>query len=253
MLPVVWEADRDSASGRGRAFVDAPDGWVRMWEAIGALLPSAFGVAISPVPIIAVILMLGTPRARSNGPAFALGWIVGLAVVSTVVVLAASGSDEPDSGPSTTVNVIKLVFGLLFLVLSVGQWRKRPRPGVEPVIPKWMQSIDQFTAVKSAGLGVLLSGVNPKNLALTVVAAATIAQAGLTAGSATVAVAVFVVISSITVAGPVLFYLIARDTAERALAPVKQYMSDHNAVIMFIVLLILGAKLVGDGIAVLAT
>jgi hypothetical protein len=40
-----------------------------MGQAIGDLLPSAVGVAISPVPIIAVILMLGTPRARSNGPA----------------------------------------------------------------------------------------------------------------------------------------------------------------------------------------
>jgi Sap, sulfolipid-1-addressing protein len=44
-------------------------------EAIGDLLPSAVGVALSPIPIVAVILMLGTPRARSNGPAFAAGWV----------------------------------------------------------------------------------------------------------------------------------------------------------------------------------
>jgi threonine/homoserine/homoserine lactone efflux protein len=224
-----------------------------MWQAIGGLLPSAFGVAISPVPIIAVILMLGTPRARSNGPAFALGWIVGLVVVSVVVVLAASGSDDPDSGPSTTVNAIKLLFGLLFLVMALGQWRKRPRPGAEPVMPKWMRAIDRFTAVKSVGLGALLSGANPKNLALTIAAAASIAQAGLSGGSTAVAIAVFVVIGSVTVAGPVLFYLVAHDTAERSLAAIKQYMSDHNAVIMFIVLLVLGAKLLGDGIAGIAT
>jgi hypothetical protein len=42
-------------------------------EAIGDLLPSAIGVAISPVPIIAVILMLGTPNARATGAAFAAG------------------------------------------------------------------------------------------------------------------------------------------------------------------------------------
>ncbi len=92
-----------------------------MWPAIGDLLPSAVGVALSPVPIIAVIMMLGTPKARSNGPAFAVGWVAGLVIVSVIVVLVASGSDDPDS----------------------------------------------VTAGKSLGLGALLSGANPKNLALT--------------------------------------------------------------------------------------
>ena len=46
-------------------------------------------------------------------------------------------------------------------------------------MPKWMATIDRFTAGKSLGLGAALSGVNPKNLALTLAAAASIAQAGL--------------------------------------------------------------------------
>ena len=66
-------------------------------RAIGDLLPSAIGVALSPVPIIGVILVLGTPRARTNGPAFAVGWIAGLIIVSVIVLLVASGSDDPDS------------------------------------------------------------------------------------------------------------------------------------------------------------
>ena len=41
-----------------------------MGQAMGELLPLAFGVALSPVPIIAVILILGTARARANGVAF---------------------------------------------------------------------------------------------------------------------------------------------------------------------------------------
>ena len=69
-----------------------------MAEGISAVLTFAVGVAISPVPIIAVILMLGTPRARSNGPAFAVGWVLGLVIVSVIVVLVASGADDADSG-----------------------------------------------------------------------------------------------------------------------------------------------------------
>ena len=118
-------------------------------QAIGDLLPSAIGVALSPVPIIAVILMLGTPRARSNGPAFAAGWVIGLVLVSVIVVLVANDSDDPDSGASTGVDIVKLVIGGLFLLMAFGQWRKRPQPGSEPEMPKWMEAIDQFTAGKS--------------------------------------------------------------------------------------------------------
>ena len=223
-----------------------------MWPAIGDLLPTSVGVALRPVPIIALILMLGTPRATTNGPAFAVGWVLGLAIVSTIVVLVASGSDDPDSGSSTAVDVVKLLIGLLFLVMALGQWRKRPKQGQAAVMPSWMSAIDKFTPGKSLGLGAALSGVNPKNLALTLAAASTIAQAGLDGGETTVAIVVFVIIGSVTVAGPVLFYVIAPRRAAGSLNSIKEFMSEHNAVIMMIVLLVLGAKVLGQGIAGLA-
>ena len=48
-----------------------------MGQAIGQILPLAVGVGLSPSPIIAVVVMLGTPQARANGPAFMVGWLVG--------------------------------------------------------------------------------------------------------------------------------------------------------------------------------
>lgn len=222
-------------------------------QAIGGLLPSAIGVALSPVPIIAVILVLGTPKARSNGPAFALGWVGGLVVVSVIVLLVASGASNPNSGSSTAVNAIKLALGAVFLFMAAAQWQKRPKKGAEPTMPKWMETIDTFTPAKSLAFGAALSAVNPKNLALTIAAAGSIAQAGLGAGQDTIAVAVFVVLGSLTVAGPVVFYMLATKKAEGPLVAIKDFMSDHNAVIMFVVLLVLGAKLLGDGIAGLSS
>jgi len=55
-----------------------------MGEAIGAILTPAVGVALSPLPIVAVILMLFSAKARTNGPAFVLGWVIGLAGVLTI-------------------------------------------------------------------------------------------------------------------------------------------------------------------------
>ena len=224
-----------------------------LMTAIGDLLPSAVGVALSPIPIIAVILMLGTPKARSNGPAFAIGWIVGLVVVSIIVLVAASGASDSDSAAATGVEWGKLLLGVLFLALASRQWRGRPKKGETATMPTWMATIDTFTPVKSLVLGATLSGVNPKNLALTAAAAATIAQADLSGGQSAAAVAVFVVLGSVTVVGPVLFFLFASARAAGPLESIKDLMSAHNAVIMMVVLLILGAKLIGAGLAGVST
>ena len=217
-------------------------------DAIGGLLPAAVAVALSPIPIVAVVVVLGAPRARTAGPAFALGWIAGLLAVSVVVVLLVGSASDPDSD-DPGVNWLKLGIGIVFLLMAAKQWTKRPRPGREPEVPGWMATIDSATPPRAALLGMALSGANPKNLALTLTAAASIAEAGLDATDTAIAVAVFTALGSITVAGSVLFYLLAGDRAARPLAAVKQFMADNNAVIMMVVLLLLGAKLLGDGLA----
>ena len=218
-------------------------------QAIGDLLPSAMGVALSPVPIISVILMLGTPRARSNGPAFAVGWVAGLVIVSVIVLLVTGDASDPDSSTTTDVNWVQVAVGVLFLAMAAKQWKSRPKKGEEAEIPKWMATIDTFTPAKSLVLGAALSGANPKNLALTASAAASIAQAGLSGADDAIAIAVFVIIGSLTVAGPVIYYVIAADKAAGPLASIKDFMADHNAVIMMVVLLVLGAKILGQGFA----
>lgn len=217
-------------------------------EAIGAILPAAAGVALSPIPIVAVVLMLSSARARTNGVAFALGWVAGLSVVSVVVLVVAGGSSDPDSAASTGVNGVKVALGVLFLVMAGRQWRKRPKDGEAPEMPTWMASVETITPVRSLGLGVALSAVNPKNLALTLAASASIAQAGLDPSGETAAVAVFVVIGSVTVVGAVLVYLVAPSRAAGPLDRVRRFMSDNNATIMMVILLILGLKILGDGV-----
>ena len=61
-------------------------------------------------------------------------------------------------------------------------------------MPKWMAGIDALSPGKALGLGVLLAGVNPKNLLLTLGAAAGLAQLGLSTTDAVVSLLVFVVV-----------------------------------------------------------
>ena len=224
-----------------------------MGEAIGQVLSLGVGVALSPVPIIAVVLMLGTARARANGPAFVLGWVIGLAVVGTIVLLAASGADASESGePATWVDVLKLVLGCLLVLVAVRQWRGRPREGDEAAFPKWMQTIDTFAPGKALAMGALLSGVNPKNLLLTLGAASAIAQTGIDTGQQAVALAVFVAIGTLGPGLPVAIYFALGPRAKRVLDDLKLWMAAHNAAIMAVLCLVIGTKLIGDAIAGLA-
>ena len=126
-------------------------------QAIGDLLPAAVAVALSPIPIVAIVVVLGTSRARVNGVAFALGWVVGLTVVSAVVVGLLGGSDDADSATATGAGAMQLVLGALLLVLAARKWRSRPRAGDEPEMPKWMDSVDHMSTLRALVLGVALS------------------------------------------------------------------------------------------------
>jgi threonine/homoserine/homoserine lactone efflux protein len=220
-----------------------------MGQAIGQVLAFAVGVAISPLPIIGVVLILATPRARANGPAFLLGWVLGLAILGTVVLLVSSGANASSGGePAKWVSVLKLVLGALLLLVALKQWRGRPRGDDEGQLPKWMQAIDSFGAAKSFGLGAVLASVNPKNFLMTIGAGAAIAQTGISAGQQAGTLAIFILIASIGVGAPVVIFFALGDRSVKVLAELKDWMSGNNAAIMAVLLLVIGAKLIGDGI-----
>lgn len=101
--------------------------------------------------------------------------------------------------------------------------------------------------------GALLADVNPKNLLITVGAAAAIAQTGVSAGDQAVALAVFVVIASLGVGAPVAVFFLLGDRAQKLLAELNDWMAAHNAAIMTVLLLVIAVKLIGDGITGLSS
>jgi threonine/homoserine/homoserine lactone efflux protein len=223
-------------------------------QAIGQALSFGVGVALSPVPIIAVVLMLATPHGRVNGPAFIAGWVFGLAAAGTILLLGASGAEASSSGtPAEWVSIVKIVLGAMLLGLAARQWRGRPQGDAEPELPAWMKTIDTFTPAKAVGMGVLFSAINPKNLILVVGAAAAIAQTGAGAGDQAVALAVFVLLGTLGPGVPVGIYFLMRDRAADILANLRVWMARENATIMAVLCLIIGAKLIGDAISALAT
>lgn len=222
-----------------------------MGEAIGGLLPFAVGVAVSPFPIVGMILMLLTPRARPNGFSFLLGWVAGVVVAGAVflTIFNAIGVSDDEDEPATWTYWLKLVLGAALLVLAVRQWRHRPHPGDDVPMPKWMGALESFTPGRSVGLAVLLSAVNPKNLIFVIGGAAVVVQADLSVGDDVVAWAVFTLIASIGVAAPLAIFLFLGDRATGILDDLKSWMATNNTAVMAVLLLVIGAKLLGDAIA----
>jgi hypothetical protein len=115
-------------------------------------------------------------------------------------------------------------------------------------MPKWMAGIDSFAPGKALGLGLLPGGANPKNLLLEVGAGSALAVSGPSTSEAVVSLIVFVVVGSLTIAGPVVFYLVGGDRAKAPLDSAKGWLVVHNDVVMMVLFLVFGVDLIAKGI-----
>jgi threonine/homoserine/homoserine lactone efflux protein len=116
-----------------------------------------------------------------------------------------------------------------------------------------MSTIDAFTAGKSALVGLLLSAVNPKNLAMSAAAGLAIAQAEISTGQEVGAAIIYVLLGSATVLGPVVVYLVEQDRAARILGEWRVWLADNNAVLTGLLLLVFAVVLIGKGISGLSS
>ncbi len=211
------------------------------------MLPMALGVAVSPIPIIAVIIMLFSARAKSNSIAFATAWFLTIALVGAGIIIVSAGQEMVSSDESGGTQWIKVILGVLLLLMAVKNFRSRPKKGEDSEMPQWLVKIDALTPVKAGGLAVLLAGVNPKNLALIIVGALIIAESGQIDSTTWINLGVFVFVASFTVVVPVVYYLIAGKKAEKILTTWKEWLSRNNAMVMFWLLLIIGVVLITKG------
>jgi threonine/homoserine/homoserine lactone efflux protein len=219
-----------------------------MGSVIGEILPLAVGIAISPIPIIAVILMLLSPRARGTGVGFMIGWLAGIVIAIIVFTLLSSVIPQRSEGGSPVAGVIKIALGLLLVFLALRQWRARPANGEPASMPKWMSAIDSMTTGRSLGLGFLLAAVNPKNLLLAASAGLFVGGAGLTFSQTAVVITIFVLLAACTVIIPVIAYLIAAARLAGPLDKLRGWLVENNATIMSVLLLVIGVAVIGKGL-----
>ena len=209
-------------------------------------LPFAIGVAASAAAVIALVLILQGSRALPSGLSFTLGWVLGVGVVCAVgVAFGLAVSDDP----ARWTQWLKTLLGALLLVAAVRKWRQRVPSGQEPTPPKWMSGLQDSAPGKAAVLGFLLGGINPKNLMLTLGAAATLGAADLSSSELWITGIAYVVVASVTVLVPMGIYVLMRSKADALLANLGEWMKSNSDAITIVVLVIFGVKLLLGGLA----
>lgn len=218
---------------------------------LGETLTYAATISISPVPVIAVILMLRSQRPKTMGLGFLAGWITGIALAVTGMTWIASAipaSDDSADGSQPVAGIARLVLGAALLFLAVKKFRSRPKNGEVQSLPEWLNRVNTMIPSKAPGFGFLLAALNPKNLMMAM--AAGVVFGGAHAGTGTVvgAVALFTLLAGLSVLVPLILYFLAPVKMVGVLDNVMEWLITNSNTIVMVVLAVLGTQIIGQGI-----
>lgn len=223
-----------------------------MLEVVGRLLPVGLAAALSSVPITVLIVILLSSRRKAAAVPYMLGCVVGtLLVVGLVTFLAQLLPETRPRKPPTALVILELLLGLGLIVMGVRSWRRRADTSRAAQLPTWATNLlDTVGPVKALALGVIIE-LRPKSLLLAgVVGIQLHAVSGDT--EALVVVIGYVVLATSTVTIPVLLTITAPGRMEPRLRSASQIMSAEGRVISAVVLVMVGAVVVGAGLQDLA-
>lgn len=220
-----------------------------MNEVIGTLIPLGLAVALSPFPIIMIVVLLGSARPAAKGLAFLLGWVVGITAVVAILTFALDALEASgDSEPNAVAGILRIVLGAGLLFLAVRKFVGRIRTPDGGPLPAWMASAETMSPVRSIVMGLTLSGANPKNFMLAAGAGVSIGAAALTPAAEVWAAVAFLFVASLTVLVPVAGYLVAPRKMAVPLAALMGWLRINHSVMTGLLLLVFGFILIGNGI-----
>ncbi len=214
-----------------------------MEHSIANILPLSIAVALSPMPIAALLLMLLSNKAKINSIMFTLGWIVGLAVLVYAVSFLVSSSTTPASASGFSLKqIIDIALGVLLVFFAIKQWKSRPKKGQSAKMPKWMSTVVSFSPIKAFAIGFLLATVNFKNTPVGIAVGTSLSH--LSESGQLTGFIVYLLLASCTILLPTLAFLLFGKSLQGTLTALKTWLINNNATIMFVLFLIIGAMLI---------
>lgn len=215
---------------------------------MGTAAAAAFGIAVSPIPAIAVAALLGTDRPLRAASTFVAGQAIGIFAVVAIVV-AASAETLGNSLHSALALLQLGIAAILALLLIAHLRRGRDRPASSRVLGA-LDGVVVRPGV-ALGSGVAMVGVNPKNLALALAGAAAIVDRDATWQVNAVTVVAFTAVASSVLIAEVLAYRLAPRRSAALLARGRAIVLRHERGVVTAVLLGLALIFVTLGLATL--
>lgn len=220
-------------------------------ELLAQLVAPAMVVAWSPLKVIpALVLVLHSPKPKTTGFAFLLGSLAGLALTTAVFIAVPHLFDDLPNALSGGGRwpVLAIVVGVV--MIGYAAYRRMNRADTRPSSDRW----SRWTRIGPLGglvLGVFLTVVNGKVMAMNAVAGVAIGAAAVGVFGAGFALAYYTVIAGSTIIVPVIGYAVAAEHVERALDWTRQRMARHQAMLTTVVVAVIGVGLVLAGLAAL--
>jgi hypothetical protein len=213
------------------------------------LILIGIAVALDPLPLTAYLVLLPSKRGVRKGAAFILGWLISLAIVVAVTVLA-TGNNPPrqNTAPSLAALAVKIAIGVGLIVIAIRQRRKMGQPKKPKKPPKWQAGVDNMSPWFAMGLAPLL-----QPWGLIAAGVATVVDAKLSSAASWVALFAFCVIATSSYITLEIYAGFQPEASQAFLARVRAWIDGHTDQVIIIGSLLLGFWLVGNSIYLLVT
>jgi hypothetical protein len=212
---------------------------------LGALIPLGLVIALSPITVIPAVLVLQAPRPRPSGLAFLAGWVLGLAALTALSVVASGVLGGLHKSPPAWASWLRVILGAALILFGIYRWLTRHRHTESPA---WMRSFASITPARAGVTGAVLVVIRPDVLFICVPAGLAIGGSGLDVADDWMAAAFFVAIAASTVAIPILAYAAAGHRLDDAMARLKGWMDKNNAALMSAILVVIGLMVLYNGV-----
>ncbi len=199
-------------------------------------------ITLEPIPLTAFILVLSSKNGTRKGAAFIFGWLLSLAVVVAVTILA-TGNDPPKSNtaPSFAALAVKIAIGAALVIIGLRRWRKLDQPKPPKKTPKWQTGIDNMSPWYAMGLAPLT-----QPWGLVAAGVATVTAAKLASWQDYVAIVGFCLIATGVYIAMELYVGFRPEQGHALLTRLRVWMDTHTDQVIILVSLGLGLWLVGN-------
>lgn len=216
---------------------------------MGNTASAAFGIAFSPVPIIAFIMLLFSKRSRLNSLLFVLGWMFAMAAVAAIgFIFFGSSTNNTGGGNQLIFSVVDMVMGLLFLFMAFAKWTGRSENPDEDDLPGWIVKLENMKPFFAFLLGIFLIIVNVKNLPLTINAVARVMQMNSEIFESILTMAAFIAVATSPLIVLLILFEVASGRNRQLVDNCRNWLIRHTSTILVTVFTVLGVYFAAKGL-----